>query len=145
MHAWYAKLIATGFPGKLLVMYVHDPSLMLVLTRGKTIKGTMPEFCSRLEALLHRSHFKDSIIDKEIPLLGEGYVVSKTSSKSMLGRMNGITENLEISCMRYRSYDTIDTAHIEDIYMEWLTHDPSKPGGFRCTIDFWKDIDALKE
>ncbi|HKZ66783.1 MAG TPA: hypothetical protein VJ111_10525 [Chitinophagaceae bacterium] len=25
LHSWYARLLPSGFPGKLLVMYVHDP------------------------------------------------------------------------------------------------------------------------
>ncbi len=72
MHSWYTKLIATGFPGKFLVMYVHEPSLLVVLTRGKTIKATMPEFCSRLEALLKRHQFKEGFIEKEMKLVNEG-------------------------------------------------------------------------
>ena len=40
LHRWYARLVSTGFPGKLLVMYVHEPSLLTVVCRGKTIGGT---------------------------------------------------------------------------------------------------------
>jgi hypothetical protein len=32
LHAWYAKTVATGYAGKSLVMYVHDPSLLMVIT-----------------------------------------------------------------------------------------------------------------
>ena len=63
LHSWYAKLISTSFRGKLFVMYVHEPSLIVVLTKGKTISNTLPEFYNRLEALLKRNHFEsyDSI------------------------------------------------------------------------------------
>ncbi|MDQ6764045.1 MAG: hypothetical protein M3015_15655 [Bacteroidota bacterium] len=143
MHSWYAKLIATGFAGKFLVMYVHNPSLLLVLTRGKTIKGTMPEFSSRLAALLKRHYFKDAFIKKEIKLINDGFVISKTDSKSMLGNMNAITENIEISCLRFKGYEVIDISQIEDIYTRWLTRDTSRPGGYRYTIDFWNDKGVL--
>ena len=145
MHSWYARLIATGFAGKFLVMYVHEPSLLLVLTRGKTIKGTLPEFCSRLEALLKRHQFKEDFIEKEIMLVNEGYVISKTDSRSMLGSMNAITENIEYTCRDFERYETIDTGYIEDNYTDWLTKDPSRPYGYRHTMDFWKERDALKQ
>lgn len=35
MHNWYAQLLPSGFAGKLLVMYVHEPSLLTVICRGK--------------------------------------------------------------------------------------------------------------
>ena len=145
MHSWYAKLIATGTAGKFLVMYVHHPSLLLVLTRGKTIGRTIPEFCTRLEALLKRHQFKEHFIQKEMELVKEGYVISKTDSKPMLGSMNAITENIEISCRRFGSYGAIDTGKLEDIYTDWLTRDPSKPRGYRATMDYWKEKNALKQ
>ena len=52
LHSWYAKLLSTGFRGKLLVMYVHEPSLLTVLTKGKTINSTLPQFYTRLPQLL---------------------------------------------------------------------------------------------
>lgn len=145
MHSWYARLIATGFAGKFLVMYVHEPSLLLVLTKGKTIRGTLPEFCNRLETLLKRHHFKEEFIERETALAKEGYVVSKTNSKSILGSMNAITENIEITCRDFESYEDIDTGYIEDIYTDWLTRDTSRPYGYRHTMDFWKEKDALKQ
>ncbi len=145
MHSWYARLIATGFTGRFLVMYVHEPSLLLVLTKGKTIKGTMPEFCNRLEGLLKRHQFKEDFIEKETTLVKEGYVVSKTNSRSMLGSMNNITLNIEITCGNFKSYEEIDTGYIEDNFTDWLTQDASRPGRYRHTMDFWKERDAIKQ
>ncbi|MEO6638116.1 MAG: hypothetical protein ABIN25_07550 [Ginsengibacter sp.] len=145
MHSWYARLIATGFTGKFLLMYIHEPSLLLVLTKGKTIKGTMPEFGLRLEALLQRHHFKEDFIDREMTLINEGYVISKTDSRSMLGRMNAITENIEYTCRDFQNYEAIDTGFIEDNYTDWLTKDATSAYGYRNTLDFWKEKDALKQ
>jgi hypothetical protein len=66
MHHWYARLFSSTFPGKLFVMYVHQPSLLLVVCRGKTIAGTWPEFLVRLPALLERHKFKPEFIAKEM-------------------------------------------------------------------------------
>ncbi len=143
LHAWYAKLISTGFAGKLLVMYVHHPSLLVVLTQGKTVTRTIPAFCNRLEALLKRNNFKADFIEREMQLVKEGYVISKTNSKSMLASMNAITFNIEARGFDFESYEAIDISSIEDSYLDYLTQDRSKPVGYRFTRDFWKDIDVI--
>ncbi|RNI40184.1 hypothetical protein EFY79_02495 [Hanamia caeni] len=63
MHSWYAKLLSTGFAGKQLVMYVHDPSLLLVLAPGKSINTTLPSFYQHLPLLLARNKFKKEFIE----------------------------------------------------------------------------------
>lgn len=87
LHIWYARLIASTFRGKMLVMYVHEPSLLVVICQGKTIQGTWQAFRIRLEKLLYRSQFPDTFIKSEMAQ-AEGYIVSKTNSKSMLASMN---------------------------------------------------------
>ncbi len=52
LHSWYGTVQATGFPGKMLVAYFHEPSLLTIVCRGKTIKGTWDEFTQRVPALL---------------------------------------------------------------------------------------------
>jgi hypothetical protein len=105
----------------------------------------MPEFCSRLEALLRRHRFTEDFIEREMKLVKEGYVVSKTNSKSMLGIMNNITLNIEAGCLRFNNYEAINTAGIEDAYTRWLTRDASRPGGYRRTMDFWKEKNVIKQ
>ncbi len=77
-------------------------------------------------------------------LVKEGYVISKTNSKSMLANMNAITFNIEARCFDFESYEAIDISSFENYYLDWLTQDKSKPGGYRFTRDFWKDIDVIK-
>jgi hypothetical protein len=120
-------------------MYVHQPSLIIILTRGKTIAGTMPEFCSRLEAFLNRHHFDAAFVNKEMELVRQGYVISKTNSKSMLASMNAITENVEYRCSTYSDFEAIDFTYIEDAFMEWLVYDKTKPYYLRRTSDYWRE------
>jgi hypothetical protein len=136
LHAWYAKLLSTGFPGKLLVMYVHEPSLLLVLTRGKSINTTLPSFFNRLPQLLQRNNFKQGFIDHEMELVNEGHVISRTDSRSMLGSMNAITVNIEWSCRVSSLYDLINLDKIEDDYLGWLTFDAAS-GNYLSTKDYW--------
>ncbi len=137
LHAWYAKLLSTGFAGKLLVMYVHEPSLLLlVLTRGKSINTTLPSFFNRLPHLLQRNNFKQEFIDREMELVNEGYVISRTNSRSMFGSMNAITANIEMSCRVSPLYDLINLDKIEDNYLDWLTFD-AESGHYLSTKDYW--------
>ena len=136
LHAWYAKLLSTGFPGKLLVMYVHQPSLLLVLTRGKSLNTTLPSFFRRLPPLLERNHFRQEFIDSEMELVHEGYVISRTNNRSMLGSMNAITVNIEASCRDAPLYDLINLDAIEDDYLDWLTLDAAS-GNYLKTRNYW--------
>lgn len=136
LHSWYAKLLATGSPGKLLVMYVHQPSLLLVLTRGKSINTTLPSFFSRLPQLLERNNFNRQFIEEEMQLVEEGYVISRTNSRSMLASMNAITANIETSSPMSAPYDLINLDEIEDNYLDWFTLD-AVSGKYLRTKDYW--------
>ena len=144
LHSWYAKLISTSFKGKLMIMYVHEPSLIIVLTKGKTITGTLSKFHLRLESLLRRNDFEPAFIQKEMKLIKEGYVISKTNNKSILASMNAITQNIEYRCSTFSSYDSINVDATEDAFMEWLVYDASKPYKLRRTSDYWKEKRLIK-
>lgn len=144
LHSWYAKLIPTTFRGKLLVMYVHEPSLIIVLIKGKTITGTLPEFYTSLEALLMRNNFENEFIKSEIALAKNGYVVSRTNNKSILGSMNAMSENINYRCSTFSGYDNIDLNYIEDAFMDWLTCDAMRPNKFRRSSDYWKEKGLIK-
>ena len=73
-----------------------------------------------------------------------GYVISKTNSKSMLGSMNAITENINYRCSTYSGYDVIDIDYIEDAFMDWLVYDKTKPHNLRRTSDYWKEKGLIK-
>lgn len=142
MHAWYARHVKTGFTGKTLTMYVHQPSLLMVLTRGDSLVKTLPLFYKRLYNLLDRQHFKHAFIERELKQVEEGYVVSKTGSRSMLASMNAIIENVEAVCLEATDYDAIDLVELEDVYLDWLTYDPVLKK-FRKARDFWVEQGVL--
>ena len=142
MHSWYAKLVSTGFSGKQLVMYVHEPSLLLVLAPGKSINTTLSFFYKRLPLLLERNHFKPEFIEREMPLVQEGYVISKTNSRAMLGRMNSISYNIESRCRMLPFYNSINLDEMEDNYLDWITQDTA-PGKYLRTRDYWVEKGLL--
>jgi hypothetical protein len=99
MHNWYVVMCGSGFSGKMLLLYVHEPSLLTVVVKGKTIASTIDAFHKQLEQLLNRHNFPTTFIEAEMNL-GSDYVVSKTSNKSMLAHINQMV--LQVTHYNYR-------------------------------------------
>lgn len=136
MHSWYARLFSSTFPGKLMVMYVHEPSLLTITCRGKTIKGTYPEFTQRLPILMERYHFPAPFIETEMKG-ANGYIVAKTNSRSMLAHMNQMIFQLEYDCSRFLSYETISLDVLEDGMMDhW--YQMNGKGAFTSAKAYWE-------
>jgi hypothetical protein len=119
LHNWYVVLCGSGFTGKMLLLYIHEPSLLTVVVKGKTITSTIDNFRKQLKQLLYRQEFPKSFIEKEM-LYGTDYTVGKTSNKSMLAHINQMVLQVTTYNLRYADYDEIDTAVHEDIFMDWL-------------------------
>jgi hypothetical protein len=142
LHSWYARLLPTGFSGKLLVMYVHEPSLMTIICKGKTIQGTWSQFVNRLESLLRKFNFSEEFVVSELKLM-TNYVVSKTQSKSMLGYMNQIAFQLSASCDRYPIYEGIPLDLMEAAMMNYLYQDGPKASKFQTALNYWRAKEKL--
>jgi hypothetical protein len=137
LHSWYSRLLSSGFQGKLFVMYVHEPSLLTIVCRGKTIKGTWDEFRDRLFRLLEKYNFRSSFMKNEIGLV-DGYVVAKTNSKSMLAHMNQMVVQLEFDCSRFTSYENISQDLLEERMMGYLYQAGGKSNSYTTVMEHWK-------
>lgn len=142
LHTWYARLVNTSYPNKMLVMYMHDPSGLTVLVHGKTLQATHMFFLERLYLLLQRLGFSAAFIEREMRLAEEGYVVGKTDSKSMLSRMNQINYDIEIHCQRAGSYEAIPLAWIEEQIAGYI-YQEKKSKEFRQVLDYFKDLGVI--
>jgi hypothetical protein len=137
LHSWYARLLGSGFPGKMLVMYVHEPSLMAVICKGKTIRGTWEPFLNGLEQLLIRFQFSDTFIKSELSQ-AEGYTVSKTSSKSMLAFMNQMAFEIEYDCCRFPHFNDIPLEWLEDKMIDRPHQCGKKWSDYRTPLKYWQ-------
>lgn len=135
MHNWYVVMCGSRFTGKMLLLYVHEPSLLTVVVKGKTIATTIAAFRHQLEQLLHRHNFPSNFIETEMSF-GSDYVVSKTSNKSMLAKINQMVYQVTSYNYRYFSYDDIDTTKYEDIFMGWL-HTSKGHKGYHTPLEYW--------
>jgi len=144
LHSWYCNLLPTGFTGRLMVMYVHEPSLLTIICRGKTINGTWEEFRHRLPLLLKKYNFQSSFIEEETGLAND-YVVSKTNSRSMLAYINQMKINLEIHCRSMDSYDNISQALLEESIMRYPYQINTKSNHYRTAIEYWREQKVLDQ
>lgn len=143
LHSWYCRLLSTGFQGKLLVMYVHEPSLLTIVCRGKTIKGTWDEFKNRLPGLLRKFNFLPSFIITETAHIND-YLVAKTNSKSILAYMNQMVIQLEFDCSRFNSYDNISQDLLEEKMMDYLYQTGNRNNPYTTAIDYWKQQGVIE-
>ncbi|MDR3712827.1 MAG: hypothetical protein P4L51_08430 [Puia sp.] len=142
LHGWYARLLPSGFAGKMMVMYVHEPSLMCIVCKGKTIQGTWDNFLERLEALLKRFNFPNAFIKNEL-LQAEGYVISKTNSRSMLSFMNQMVFDLEYNCMKSEDFAAIPLDWMEEQMMDRPYQQGKKQYEFRTPLQYWQQAIGL--
>lgn len=137
LQSWYARLVSSGFPGKLLVIYVHEPSLLTVVCKGKTIRGTWEEFCTRLPRLLTKAGFPQSQVHFEINLM-KTYIVAKTISRSMNGYMSQIAQILESP--KSPSYESISQEDMEDFMLRYLYSTRIKNVPYTTPAEYWKNF-----
>jgi len=115
---------------------------MTIVCRGKTIQGTWKEFVQRLGDLLEKFNFPRSFIDFEINL-ANGYVVSKTESRSVLGYMNQMIPQLEFDCSKFGTYDSISLNVLEERMINFLSQFGVRLSTYRSPLNYWKTLKIL--
>jgi hypothetical protein len=136
LQNWYVTIMGSSFRGKMLVLYIHEPSLITIITRGKTIRKTYPEFEIRLKNLLQRFRFPEHFIENELTFLDE-MVIGKTTNKSMLGYINQIVYLLDYWVYDNRDYESINLDDLENKMMSHLSSSKNT-SGFITPINFWE-------
>jgi len=133
---WYANTVTSSFKGKSFVVYVHYESLITVITTGKTIKKTFPEFEMRLKNLLSRFSFPDVFVNEQMTAFNE-HTITKTSSRKMLGQMNGIIDQVLTRMYVYENFEDIDLEEEENILMNYVHG--SIPANFFTPARYWNN------
>lgn len=137
LQNWYVTLTGSGFPGKFIVMYVHQPSLLTIFVKGKTIKNTFPEFIQRLRSLLERFAFPAEFIETELSKTSV-YAAGKTSNRSMLSHINQMLLNVDWWVRRYSSYEAIDLVWMENQLMDYLFKSKGQKD-YSFPLKYWEE------
>ncbi len=117
LNQWYVTQMSSGFKGKFFLAYVHNKSLLTVITEGKSIKQTFPVFKKRLTALAKRSNFPKALIEQLTKATNELEGVSNTNDKSIVAKLNSIVEQIYWRCDAKTSYQEIDIDVEENLLM----------------------------
>lgn len=110
---WYVNVISLTFPGKSAVIYSHAPSRLTVITVGRSLKKTFPQFRLRALDLLSRIGADDAFIQMQQSAFEE-HIICKTESRSMLASMNEITYLIQYNASSVDTLERLDVSNLED-------------------------------
>lgn len=91
----------------------------------------------RLPALMKRFDFPPDFIEKEMKE-ADGYIVAKTSSKSILAHMNQMVHYLDYGCAGFASYDAISLDYLEDRMMDNFYQTGNKQKPYTTPAEYWQ-------
>ncbi|MCB0735936.1 MAG: hypothetical protein KDC92_00390 [Bacteroidetes bacterium] len=139
LEEWFVNRIPGGERGKFAMVFMHVPSLMVVVTKHKSLAKAIPDFKSRLREFLEIQGFKKEIIEKlDIP--NSEVVITKTNSKKFLGHLNDSVNSVRALMDQYPNFDAIGWKRVErNIFL--------RPNYFGkellSSFDYWWNKNAL--
>jgi hypothetical protein len=110
---WYANAIALPFRGRSLVVFVQGTALLSVVAPGRVLGTTVPVFMQRLPLLLRRLELPQPWIESQAAAL-TSLCFARTASRSVLGSMNDIAEQIRAEAEWARSFDRLDLDRLEE-------------------------------
>ena len=122
---WYAGLVSTGKPGKMLIHFLHSSTKISILYPGKSLNKVLPVFPERLEQLLGRLGYSKLIFQFQVHTIPE---ICTTNSRSILAHMNQMKYAIEYSVALAEGFKDINYDDIEDLLCDMLlsSHGPGK-------------------
>ena len=133
---WYASLLSTGSEVGLAIHFLHNPSMITVVTMGKSLYRAVKELPARATSLLTRNGYVELVPNFQLGTMPEIY---STNSRSILADMNQIKLSLEYSFALSEGLEEVDLVRIEDTYLTYLV------GGKIGKRRYISPIDLLKE
>lgn len=135
LNEWYATLASTTFKGKQFVIFVHAPSLLAVVTEGKSLAKNLPHFKARLQKLLLRSNFPSGLINDMLATTNE-LEITTTKSKSVLAAINQLVADIEDFCLTKTDYSDIDLTALENYSLDFIR---TKGKVSYTTLSWWNN------
>lgn len=110
---WYANTISLPFRGRSLVAFVHSGTLLSVVAPGRVLGTTVPVFQQRLPDLLRRLGLPQPWIEDHAAALTD-VCFARTASRSVLGSMNDIAQQIWAEAEWTRSFERLDLDGLEE-------------------------------
>ena len=134
---WYASLVSTGWKRGAAIYFVHNPSMLMVIVLGKSIKKAMVEMPDRVRALLERNGF--SALTQAFEL-DTPYEIFATNDRNILSNMTQMKFSLEYSLAMEEELGPAEIARIEDHYLDYLMG-----GKIAGEEDYIRPVDQLRK
>jgi hypothetical protein len=138
---WYANILKTGYPGKLVILFFHNKTKISIICPTKSLNIALKQFPEKVKSYLIRHRF-DSLIDKF--KLDSEIQIFTTESKSTLAYMNQLSSNIEWHLSKSKSFEKINYSSIEDIHSGFLFSIDGKSGKYEKPIEILNRIKALE-
>lgn len=134
---WYANVMALPFRGESAVLFCNVETRIVVITRGSTLRTTMPQFAQRLERLLERLGVPNEAIALQREQMVDG-TITTTDDRVMLGFVNDAAHAIRASAERFQAIDSLDLDHEE----EKLAGTPNAAAGIVPTVALARTFEA---
>jgi hypothetical protein len=134
---WYAGILKTGKPGKLVIHFLHNTTKVSILCPTKSLNNALTLLPERVSNFLGRHGFKHLY---EMYGLNTPVEIYATDSRSMLAYMNQLRFNMEYHLEQAETYETIDFKWIEDIHTDYLFSTGDKKKKYVSTIDLLNSV-----
>jgi len=109
---WYANSLSLPFRGRSLVLFTESHTLLTVLAPGRVLRTTAPIFQERAPALLRRLGVPEPWISAQQEQMQE-ISFARTASRSVLGFMNDIAQNIWFTAGAEHSFEALDLDALE--------------------------------
>ncbi|MBP1631474.1 MAG: hypothetical protein H6Q15_2367 [Bacteroidetes bacterium] len=134
---WYASLLSTGREVGLAIHFLHNPTMMTVVTMGKSLNRAIKELPTRATSLLMRNGYTELVPHFKLGTMPEIY---STNSRSILANMNQIKFSLEYSFALSDGFEEVDIARIEDTYLTYLVGGKIAKGKYISPVEILKEL-----
>jgi hypothetical protein len=109
---WFANAVPLPLPGRWVVMYTNSQTLLTVVVPGRALGTTLASFQERTPALLRRLGLPEEWIELQGSRM-QDVMVARTNDRRVLGSMNDLAFQIQVTAEHTRSFECIDWDRLE--------------------------------
>jgi hypothetical protein len=109
---WFANAVPLPMPGRWVVMYTNSQTLLTVVVPGRALSTTLAAFRERAPALLRRLGLPQDWIELQSTSM-QDVVIARTNDRRVLGSMNDLAFQIQVTAEHTRSFEHIDWERLE--------------------------------
>lgn len=132
---WHVNAVPLPFRGRWCVIYTNSSTLLSVVTTGRSLKATLPQFRTRLPDVLERLELPIAWINEHRQAITE-VAIAPTNDRRVLGSMNDFGLSLQVMAEDARSFEEFNLGAAEAL----LVQTPMSMLGYRAPGDAVREL-----